>query len=102
MPMINALFRILGKTQGKVIAVFAVTAEDARRAVRYLRAGAPDVPLWLFSLEKPAQETAALCERVDVRKGPTLLLLAAQRLLWPRRVALAAATWNGDRGHWAI
>ncbi len=100
--MINALFRVLGKTQGKVIAVFAVTAEDARRAVRYLRAGAPDVPLWLFSLEKPAQETAALCERVDVRKGPTLLLLAAQRLLWPRRVALAAATWNGERGHWTL
>ncbi len=100
--MIETFLRAIGKTEGKVIAVFEASAEDAHRAVRYLRNGAPDVPVWLFSLEPPGQETAVLCDRVTVRKGPVRLFCAAQRILWPRRVALAATRWDGQPGRWAI
>jgi GT2 family glycosyltransferase len=98
----KSLFSLAGKNQGKVIAVFAASAADAGAAVRYLRQGAPDVPVWLFSLESPDQETSQLCERVCVGNSPTRLLFTAQRLLWPRWVALTAASWNGKRGNWAI
>ncbi|MFY9727272.1 MAG: glycosyltransferase [Bryobacteraceae bacterium] len=102
MSFLRALFRVAGKNQGKVIAVFAISDPDARRAVRYLGDAAPDVPVWLFSLESPARETSALCECVHVRNNPTRLLFLAERLLWPRCVALSAASWSGEPGHWAI
>ncbi|HXA03373.1 MAG TPA: glycosyltransferase [Bryobacteraceae bacterium] len=102
MNFFKALFRIAGKDQTKVIAVFAISAADADRAVRYLRQGAPDVPVWVFSLEPPAEETSGLCERVYVRNSSVRLLFAAERLLWPRWVALTAASWSGKPGHWAI
>ena len=102
MSFVRALLRFAGKTEGKVIAVFAVSASDAGQSVRYVRNGAPDVPVWLFSLETPARETSALCERVIIRKSSLRLLVAAQGLLWPRRVALSTAPWNGSPGHWAI
>ena len=100
--LFNALLRIAGKNQDKVIAVFATSARDSGRAVRYLRHGAPDVPVWLFSLETPPEDISALCERVHVRRHPARLLFAAERLLWPRRVAISAALWNREPGHWAI
>ena len=102
MRLIKALLRVAGKSQGKVIAVFAISASDAAQSVRYVRHGAPDVPVWLFSLETPAPETSALCEHVYVRKSSLRLLLAAERSLWPRHVALATAPWNGRPGHWAV
>src|ERR1700678_547884 len=98
MSFIRALLRLAGKTQGKVIAVFAVCASDAGQSVRYVRNGAPDVPVWLFSLETPARETSALCERVVVQNTSLRLFLTAQRLLWPRFVALSTAPWNGSPG----
>ncbi len=102
MRLIQALLRVAGKSQGKVIAVFAISASDAAQSVRYVRHGAPDVPVWLFSLETPAPETSALCERAFIRSSPLRLFLAAERLLWPRQVALATAPWNGQPGHWAV
>ena len=102
MSFIRALLRLAGKTQGKVIAVFAVCASDAGQSVRYVRNGAPDVPVWLFSLETPARETSALCERVVVQNTSLRLFLTAQRLLWPRFVALSTAPWKGSPGHWAV
>jgi GT2 family glycosyltransferase/glycosyltransferase involved in cell wall biosynthesis len=100
--LFNALLRATGKNQDKVIAVFAISARDWGRAVRYLRHGAPDVPVWLFSLETPSQDISALCDRVYVRRNPARLLFTAERLLWPRRVALSATLWNREPGHWAI
>jgi hypothetical protein len=102
MRAIKALLRLAGKSPGKVIAVFAVSASDAAQSVRYVRHGAPDVPVWLFSLETPAHETSALCERVYIRSSPLSLLFTAERWLWSRSVALATAPWNGRPGRWAI
>jgi len=76
----KSLSRILGKDQGKVIAVFAASAVEADHAVRYLREGAPDVPVWLFTLEPPEEETAALCERVFAESSATQLFFTAQKL----------------------
>lgn len=92
------ILRRLGKGERKVAAVFAISPEAADRAVRHLRAGAPEVPVWLFAAREPRPETAAFCERVVLGAG----LLAAQRALWPQWVALTVATWTGERGHWAL
>jgi len=100
--IVDSVLRFLRKDQGKVIAVFAASDADAQAPVRYLRDGAPHVPVWLFSLEEPAEETAALCAGVFVRKSPLRLFFAAQRLLWRRRVALSAARWDGRGGNWAL
>lgn len=68
----RALFRVAGKNQGKVIAVFAISDPDARRAVRYLGDAAPDVPVWLFSLESPARRPrrfASACTSGTIQRG---------------------------------
>lgn len=102
MKLIKWLFRLLGKNQGKVIAVFAVSAVRAHYAVRYARTTAPEIPVWLFCLEPPEAETAALCERVHSGGSSLRLFLKAQRLLWPRWVSFSAATWSGEPGHWLV
>ncbi len=68
----------------------------------HLRKGAPDVPVWLFSKVPPLPETAALCERVEVRRSSLLLLLRAELQLWPRWVAISVGTWTGQRGKWPL
>jgi GT2 family glycosyltransferase/glycosyltransferase involved in cell wall biosynthesis len=98
----DALLRFFGKGQDKVLAVFAISAADAHASVRYLRDGAPGVPVWLFSLEPPTHETAVLCDEVHVRKSAIRLFLTGQKRLWPRRVALSAARWDGQAGHWSV
>lgn len=82
--------------------VFAPTPSTAHQAVLHLRAGAPDVPIFLYCLKDPAAETAALCERVRSGGNSTALLVRAQRDLWPRRVALSVAAWTGDHGRWPL
>ncbi len=98
--MTQALFRLLGKVGAKTLAVFADDPGDAHRAVEYLRAEAPGLPIHLFVSAPPLPETGALCESVVVRGNPVALFIAAQRALWPRQVALSAGAWTGSRGRW--
>src|SRR5207249_3089651 len=93
---------LAGKRGGKVSAVFGVSPERCAAAVRHLRRGAPDVPVWLFTLSAPDAETAALCERVVVGEDSLALLIEAEKLLWPHWMALGVATWTGEHGRWPM
>jgi glycosyltransferase involved in cell wall biosynthesis len=93
---------LAGKRGGKVAAVFGISPGHCAAAVRHIRVGAPDVPVWLFSVRTPDGETAALCERVVVGEDPMSLLVEAEKQLWPQWVALAVATWTGEHGRWPL
>lgn len=82
--------------------VFATTPAGCDRAVRHVRDGAPDVPVWLYSTCAPPAEIERLCERVSVRRGSLALLIAAERESWPRWVALTVAPWTGEWTGWAV
>lgn len=102
MSRFKALLRRLGKDERKIVVVFGITPARCDRAVRYLRSGAPGLPVWLFSAEPPPAATAALCERVVVRTNSFALFLQAEKLLWRHWVALALATWTGEPGQWPL
>ena len=102
MSGLKALLRRAGKDQGKVVVAFGISPERCDHAVRYLRNGAPGLPVWLFSTGVPLPATAALCDRVIVRGNSLGLLLEAEKLLWPYWVALGVATWAGERGRWPV
>lgn len=102
MSRIRAYLAMAGKRGPKVSAVFGVSPDNCATAVRYLRRGAPEVPVWLFSVSPPDSDTAALCERVFVLDDSLALLIEAQKQLWPCWVALAVATWTGERGRWPV
>jgi len=97
--LLRTAFRLLGKGDRKVAAVFGFSPEACHNAVQYLRRGAPGVPVWLFSTARPLPETIALCERVVVRRHPLALLFQAQRELWRHSVAISAGAWTGTRGN---
>ena len=61
-----------------------------------------DVPVWVFSTQSPLPETVALCERVSVAGNSLALLIAAERQLWSRWVALSVAAWTGERRGWLL
>ena len=71
-------------------------------AVRHLRRGAPDVPIWLFAVMAPDPDTASLCERVVIGDDGLALLVEAEKQLWSQWVALSVATWTGEHGRWAL
>src|SRR5207249_1051428 len=75
-----------GKRGRKVSAVFGVSPERVGAAVRYLRRGAPDAPVWLFCDSAPDVETGALCERVFSSSDGLALLIEAEKQLWPHWV----------------
>src|ERR1051325_5432834 len=99
---LRSLLRFAGKGEEKVAAVFGLTPAACHRAVVHLRAGAPDVPVWLFSTQSPLTETASLCQQVHVNRGSFALLLQAQSKLWKRWVAIGVTTWTGGHGKWAV
>jgi glycosyltransferase involved in cell wall biosynthesis len=99
---LRSILRFVGKGEGKVAVVFGFTPAGCHRAVLHLRAGAPGVPIWLFSTQAAADETASLCERVHVKPGSLALLLEAQRRLWPHWVAIGVTTWTGEHGKWPV
>jgi len=99
---LRSLLRSVGKGEGKVAAVFGLAPASCHKAVLHLRAGAPDVPVWLFSTQAVPAETEALCERVYVKQGSLALLLEAQRQLWPHWVAIGVTTWTGEHGKWPV
>lgn len=98
----RSFLRLAGKSEERVAAVFACAPEACRAAVWHLRRGAPEVPVWLFSTTRPSPETAALCERVFVRRSSLVLVAEGHLRLWRRWVALAVAAWTGDRGKWPL
>jgi len=91
-------FRLLGKGDRKVAAVFGSSPALCHSAALHLRQGAPGLPLWLFCTSEPLAETAALCERVVVRRRSVGLFFKAERELWRQSVAICAGAWNGKRG----
>ena len=93
---------LAGKRGRKVSAVFGISPAPCAAAVRYLRRGAPDIPVWLFSVSPPDPDTASLCERVVVLEDAPALLVEAEKQLWPHWVALGVATWTGERGRWPV
>src|SRR5258708_28228217 len=82
-----------GKGDQKVACVFGVDAESSHRAVLHLRAGAPGVPIWLFTTAATHPETVVLCERVYTNTNGLALVVGAQWHLWERWVAITAGTW---------
>ena len=100
MSRIREYLALTGKRGRTISAVFGTSPDRCAAAVRYLRRGAPEVPVWLFSVNPPDPETAALCESVCVREDPMALLIEAEKQLWPHWVGLAAATWTGEPGAW--
>lgn len=96
------VLRCLGKSDQRVVAVFAATPKSAHAAVTHVRQGAAEVPVWLYSQSEPWPETARLCEQVRVQRNGLLLLPMAQLHLWRRRVALSVGAWNGDPGSWSF
>jgi glycosyltransferase involved in cell wall biosynthesis len=99
---VRRVLQLVGKSDAKVAAVFGYNPAACHKAVAYLRDGAREIPIWLFTTAKPDAETAALCERVEIRSGALALALHAQRTLWPYWVALGVTTWTGERGRWPI
>ncbi len=102
MERVRAWLRFAGKSEQKVAAVFGVSPKQCDTAVRYLRKGIPQVPVWLFTTEPPLPETADHCERVIVEPDSMALLITAEKELWPRWVALSLATWTGEHGRWPV
>ena len=94
-------FKCVGKDEKKVASVFGVSAAASHEAVLYLRQGAPDIPVWLFTTAKPLPETEALCERVYLNKRSLMLAAGSQRYLWQRTVAISVVTWTGS-GAWPL
>jgi glycosyltransferase involved in cell wall biosynthesis len=93
--LVQFCLRRAGKGDRKVSSVFGVNAEASHRAVLYLREGAPEIPVWLFTTTAPLPETAALCERIYLNTNPFALVAVAESRLWERWVAISVATWVG-------
>ena len=100
--LLQFCLKCAGKGEKKVASVFGVNAEALHRAVLHLRAGAPGVPIWLFSTEVPHPYTIALCERVYLNPNALELVGQSQARLWRCWVAISVGTWTGERGGWAL
>jgi glycosyltransferase involved in cell wall biosynthesis len=99
---LKSILALLGKREEKVAAVFGISPKPCHDAVVHLKAGAPEVPVWLFTTAPPLPETAVLCERVYVHRDSLSLFLRAQIRLWPYWVAIAVSTWTAEHGRWAL
>lgn len=102
MERIRKYLKLTGKGDRKIAAVFCADAARSAEAIRHLRSGAPDVPVWLFLTEKAPPEAARECERVIVEPDPMALAVRAHHELWPYWVALSVAMWTGRRGRWPV
>ena len=102
MIQVRDYLALAGKRGRRISAVFGISPERCAAAVRHLRGGAPDAPVWMFCAASPDPETAALCERVFVSDDGMGLLIEAEKQLWPHWVALAVSTWTGEHGRWPL
>jgi polysaccharide biosynthesis protein PslH len=100
-PWLWYCLKCAGKGEKKVASVFGVNAAASHDAVLYLRRGAPDVPVWLFTTVTPLPETAVLCERVYLNKRSLMLVAGSERHLWRCSVAISVGTWTGS-GAWPL
>jgi glycosyltransferase involved in cell wall biosynthesis len=99
---IGEYLKLAGKGGRKAAAVFCGDPAHIMPAVRHLRRGAPDVPVFLFTTGAPPEEASRLCERVFVDGDPMALAVRAQQELWPFRVALCVVGWTGRCGNWPL
>ncbi|MBZ5727256.1 MAG: glycosyltransferase family 4 protein [Acidobacteriia bacterium] len=99
---IRSLLKLAGKSERKVAAVFGYNPTGCHAAVVHLRAGAPEIPVWLFTTAQPLPETAALCESVRVSRNSLALLWQAQLGLWRQWVCISVAPWTGEGGTWPL
>ena len=100
MNYLRQFLKFTGKSDRKVLAVFATSSAGAATAVRYLNREVAGVPVWLFSTVPPQPETAGACARVLVEADSMALLVEAQKALWPQWVALTVGTWTGEHLDW--
>lgn len=99
---LRSLLHSAGKGNRQVAAVFGFTPSACHQAVTHLCQQQPEIRVWLFSTMQPMPETAALCERVEVRPNAAALLLKAEFILWSRWVVLCVGTWTGEPGNWLL
>jgi glycosyltransferase involved in cell wall biosynthesis len=99
---LRIVLRMAGKSERKVVAVFGLSPQSSGCAVRHIRAGVGEIPVWLFCTSEPEPGTVELCERVFVRRSSVFSLFEAQGLLWPHQVALSVGTWTGENGAWSF
>ncbi len=102
MSRIREFLALSGKHGRKISAVFGISPDRCGAAVRHLRRGAPDAPVWLFCSGVPDAETEKLCERVFSSRNGLDLLVEAEKQLWPHWVALSVSTWTGEHGRWPL
>ncbi len=96
--LLKRVVRLLGRSDHKIIAVYATSGDAYRRAVEYVRAEAPQYPVWLLAIEPVAGDVAGRCERVlQLPRGPGLPFRAG-RLLWPHWVVLNVVAFTRERG----
>lgn len=100
MKGLRELLRLAGKGDRKVIAVFSDSAAAAEVAARHLRAGAPGVPLWLFTTCSGAPRQPF--DRIISAADALTLFVEGQKALWPEWVALSVAAWTGTHGKWPL
>ena len=91
-----------GKSQPPRVIVFALSAGDCQRAVRYVKQQLPHVSIHLFVMRAPLPETAELCPRVVVSQRSIELVLEAWKSCWPNRAALAVSIWSRNPGQWIL
>jgi glycosyltransferase involved in cell wall biosynthesis len=99
---VKSVLALLGKGEKKVAAVFGISPGPCHAAVMHLKAGAPEVPIWLFATAPPLPETSVLCAQVFVSRRSLFLFLQAQVQLWPYWVAIAVGTWTAEHGRWPL
>lgn len=90
--------RLLGKSDEKIIAVFAASQVDCRCAIDHVRAGAGSFPIWLVTTRPVDENLAQRCDRVIQLGGGPLLPLRAAAALWPRWVTLSVVTFTAEPG----
>ncbi len=90
--------RLLGKSDRKIVALFATSQDAYRHAVEYIRQGTGLIPIWLVTSHPVDEETAAHCERVLEFPHDMRLPLRAAKALWPNWVALNVVPFTRERG----
>lgn len=97
--LLKRFFGLLGKSDHRIIAVYAASGPGSyREAVEYVRAEAPEFPVWLLASGPVDAEVAQKCERVfEFRSGFRLPVRVAQTL-WPHWVVLNVVIFTGEPG----
>jgi len=97
-PLLKRLLGLLGRSEHKIIAVYAASGSAYQEAVRHVRAGAPEAPVWLLAASPVDAEVARQCERVVQLPAGASLPFRALRILWPHWVALQVVTFTREPG----